>query len=96
MIFVFIIYFPFIVLAFFDLSSLRTHFWPLPFPSENFGGRGKKVTGDRGPRLSPKLKRDRRRGCHGFRGKTWVLRGHACLHKRNSAHAADARSFVLK
>jgi hypothetical protein len=37
-------------LAFCDLSSLRTHFWPLPFPSEKFGGRGKKkFTGDRGP-----------------------------------------------
>jgi len=39
----FIFYFPFIVLAFFDLSSLRTHFRPLLFPSENFGGHGRKV-----------------------------------------------------
>jgi hypothetical protein len=42
MILVFIL-FSFIVFAFFDFSSLRTHFWPLPFPSENFGGHGKKV-----------------------------------------------------
>ena len=48
LIFVFIIYFPLIVLAFFDFSSLRTDFWPLPFPSENFGGHGEKVMGDRG------------------------------------------------
>jgi len=39
-------------LAFLDPSSLRTHFWPLPFPSENFGGHGKKVTGDGRPRGS--------------------------------------------
>jgi hypothetical protein len=39
MIFVFIL---FSFLAFFDLSSLRIHFWPLPFPSENFDGHGKK------------------------------------------------------
>jgi hypothetical protein len=34
-------------LAFLDLSSLRTQFWPLPFPSENFGWHGKNFTGDR-------------------------------------------------
>jgi hypothetical protein len=33
------------ILAFFDLSSLRSHFWSSPFPSGNFGGRGKKVYG---------------------------------------------------
>src|SRR6266446_9500789 len=43
--------FLFIVLAFFDLSSLRTHFRPLPFPSENFGGHGKKLCGRPGTRL---------------------------------------------
>jgi hypothetical protein len=46
-------------LAFFDLSSLRTHFWPLPFPSENFGGHGKKVLRETGDPPSPKLPRDR-------------------------------------
>ncbi len=34
----------FVLFSFLSLfSSLRTHFWPLPFPSENFGGHGKKV-----------------------------------------------------
>jgi hypothetical protein len=42
-------------LAFFDLSSLRTHFWPLPFPSENFGGHGKKVLRETADPPSPKL-----------------------------------------
>ena len=55
MIFVFIIYFPFIVLAFFDFSSLRTDFWPLLFPSENFGGHGKKSLRETADALSPKL-----------------------------------------
>jgi hypothetical protein len=27
----------------FELSSLSKHFWPFPFPSENFGRHGKKV-----------------------------------------------------
>src|SRR6266446_2426819 len=50
--------FLFIFLAFFDLSSLRTHFRPLPFPSENFGGHGKKLR-ETGDAPSPKLPRDR-------------------------------------
>src|SRR5258708_11632553 len=29
----------------------ETHFWPLLFPSENFGGHGKKVCGRPGTRL---------------------------------------------
>jgi hypothetical protein len=44
--------FPSIFLAFFDLSSLRTHFRPLPFLSENFGGHGKKVCGRPRTRLA--------------------------------------------
>jgi len=42
----------FLVLAFFDLSSLRTHFWPLPVPSENFSRHGRKPYGSpRGTRF---------------------------------------------
>ena len=45
MILVFILFSFLSFLAFFDFSSLRTHFWPLPFPSENFGRHGKKFCG---------------------------------------------------
>jgi len=38
-------------LAFFDLSSLRTHFWPFPFLRKILAGMAKKVYGRPGTRL---------------------------------------------
>jgi hypothetical protein len=53
-------------LAFFDFSSLRTHFWPLPFPSENFGGHGKKVLRETADPPSPKLAPARKATARGY------------------------------
>ena len=43
MIFVFILFIFLSLFWPFAFSLLRIHFWPLPFPSENFAGHSKKV-----------------------------------------------------